>query len=293
MTDAAEDKHEALIREIEREAPDMITAIAPGTRKSTSSPERYFATAQWSLQPIRLALLAARKGSVRNALDLPCGEGRVMRALKAEFPQARLTACDINRDYVDFCAETFGALPVYSREDPSEIEIEGPFDLIWCGSFFSHVDKPAWTAFLRLFEALLEPGGVLVFTTNGRFAVEDRLRPRRANLGLKDEQIEEFLARYDREGFAYSDWLVPGEFLDSRSLPKSYGVAVAAPAWVCARLEEDTPKLDLLGYTAGGRGRRWGADRPANGLNGQDFVSCIRIRDEEGDSPRKGPRASG
>jgi hypothetical protein len=56
-------------------------------------------------------------------------------------------------------------------------------------------------------------------------------------------------------------------------------LTLAAPWWVCARIQEDAPKLDMLGFLAGGNGPRWGDERPPNNLNGQDIVSCIRIRD--------------
>src|SRR5437870_5495298 len=86
------------------------------------------------LESGRAALTAAGKTDVRRILDLPCGHGRVLRVLKAAFPGAALTACDIDRDGVDFCASRFGAEPVYSVEDPGRIPVRGPFDLIWVGS---------------------------------------------------------------------------------------------------------------------------------------------------------------
>ena len=56
---------------------------------------------------------------------------------------------------------------MYSSADPSEIEIEDRFDLIWSGSFFTHIDEARWSRFLPFLASLLAPGGVLVFTTAG------------------------------------------------------------------------------------------------------------------------------
>ena len=60
---------------------------------------------------------------VKRILDLPCGHGRVLRYLSAAFPEAEITACDIMREGVDFCASTFGAIPVYSQDDPQQIPL--------------------------------------------------------------------------------------------------------------------------------------------------------------------------
>jgi SAM-dependent methyltransferase len=266
-----------LLRELEREAEGMSTVTLPRAGKSYAP--RYFETAQWSLRPIRLALLAARRPSVESVLDLPCGDGRILRALRAELPGARIVACDINRELVDFCAETFDAIPVYAREDPQDTPLEGPFDLIWCGSLLTHVDAPLWTAFLQLFESLLEPGGVLVFSTCGRFAAE-RVRSGRGTAALTNDEVEAMLRDYERSGFGYGRYSEEGRDLRrSLSLPDDYGYALAAPSWVCARVQEAAPKLDMLGFLAGGNGPRWGDNRPPNNLNGQDIVSCIRVRD--------------
>lgn len=264
-----------LLRELDRDAEGMSTATPPGAQRAF--PPRYFETAHWSLRPIRLALLAARRTGVASILDLPCGTGRIMRALRAEFPDARIVACDINREYVEFCAAAFDAVPVYSSEDPRSIPLEGKFDLIWCGSLLTHVDAPMWTAFLQLFEAALEPGGVLVFSTCGRFVAENL---RDMAPGVEHDEVEAMLQSYRDSGFGYGRYSEEGrDHRRSMSLPDEYGLTLAAPSWVCARIQEDAPQLDMLGYLSGGYGPRWGDDRPANGLNGQDIVSCIRMSD--------------
>ena len=90
-------------------------------------------------------------------------------------PSARLGAGDIDHDGVDFCAATFGATPVYGREDPADVEIDAPYELIWCGSLFTHLPPERWEGFLALFERALAPGGLLVFTTHGR-RIAERIR---------------------------------------------------------------------------------------------------------------------
>ena len=137
--------------------------------------ERYLRAGQKALDCIRLGMVAAGKTGVASALDLPSGHGRVLRWIKAEFPDARLGAGDIDHDGVDFCAATFGATPVYGHEDPADIEIDAPYELIWCGSLFTHLPPERWEGFLALFERALVPEGLLVFTTHGR-RIADRIR---------------------------------------------------------------------------------------------------------------------
>src|SRR5438552_19193144 len=95
-------------------------------------------------------------------LDLPCGHGRVMRFLKATFPHAQLTACDLNHGAVDFCAMTFAAHPVYSELAVPSIPLRGKFDLIWCGSLLTHLRKEMCAEFVAMFQRLLESGGLAV-----------------------------------------------------------------------------------------------------------------------------------
>ena len=232
---------------------DIITEISPGD--PVYSPERHDAYFHWgnsAVECIRLALLAAEREEPSSLLDFACGHGRVMRTLKAAFPGAQLTACDIDRAGVDFCARTFGAIPVYSAADPAEVEIEDRFDLIWVGSMFTHLDGARWPGFLQLFDSLLDPGGMLVFTTGGRFVIE-KMKAGKQSLGLHEDQAQQLIADFEQTGFGYQEYpRRPG-----------WGLARASPAWVCSRLVE-VPNMRLVSFVE----RGW--------LNSQDVVSCVR-----------------
>jgi SAM-dependent methyltransferase len=145
--------------------PVTNTTISPRDLMWKHDPEHYFRFGETAVKLIRLALASTERTTFRRILDMPCGHGRVLRSLKAEFPRAELTACDIDREAVDFCAETFGAKPVYSSENPDDLEL-GDFDLIWCGSLVTHLKD--WDSVLRLFERSLVHRGILVLTTAGR-----------------------------------------------------------------------------------------------------------------------------
>jgi SAM-dependent methyltransferase len=242
--------------EVEQEVSDQDTMFK--IRK------RYFRTGRTGLDSIRLAMLAIGKTEVGSVLDFPSGYGRVLRWIKAEFPGARLAACDIDQAGVDFCARTFEATPIYGREEPQEIEIEDRYDLVWCGSLFTHLPIERWEGFLDLFEDVLDPGGLLVFTVHGR---EIALRLRDDEQGRpymkKPEDREEILRGYETQGAGYRDYAFTDEFREARSLPSSYGISLTKSSWVCALIERRAG-LQLTTYMEGQ-------------FNGQDTVACVKL----------------
>jgi SAM-dependent methyltransferase len=111
----------------------VASDISPNDHMFAGDESHYFGVGQSALDGIRCSLYAAQvpTDNVKRILDLPCGHGRILRYLRAAFPEAEIVACDLLRDAVDYCARSFGAIPVYSHEDPRKIPLpEGAFDLI-------------------------------------------------------------------------------------------------------------------------------------------------------------------
>lgn len=223
--------------------------------------ERYLRSGRRGLDCIRLGMVAAGLAGVGSALDLPCGHGRVLRWIKAEFPAARLGACDIDHDGVDFCAATFGATPVYGHEEPEAIEIDAPYELIWCGSLFTHLPPARWEGFLDLFERALAPGGLLVLTTHGR-QIAARLRDPERRRVYSPIDHDALLADYERDGIGYAEYAHDPEYRARLSLPSAYGISLVTPAVLCGMLAR-RPQLRLVGFTEGR-------------FNDQDVVSVVR-----------------
>jgi SAM-dependent methyltransferase len=216
-------------------------------------PDVYFTAGRSALRSIRLAMLASNHTRVSSILDFASGGGRVLRYLKAAFPDAQLTACDVVDVYLRFCSDVFGARAVESNLDPSQVELEGQYDLIWCGSLLSHTDGDDFAGFLKLWESALAPGGVLVFTVMGR-SVPVALRNGMSPLSISQEEADQILRGYEATGFAF----VYGVHDPEARL----GEAVASRPWVCQQLER-TPELSLLLYHE----ESW---------EGQDVIACTK-----------------
>lgn len=227
--------------------------ISPRDAMFAGNHDHYFGVGRSALRIIRLAMLAAGKpaNDVRRILDLPSGHGRVLRNLRAAFPYAAITACELDRDGVDYCAKTFGAEPSYGAEALAAETDIGRFDLIWCGSLLTHLDAPRWGWLLSLFEAQLAPQGLLLFTTHGR------LVPRRIqagwDYGLEVERLRQLMACYQETGFGYVDY--PNQ--------TDYGISLARPSWTLALLDRH-PGLRRLLYLEHG----WD--------DHQDVVACVK-----------------
>jgi SAM-dependent methyltransferase len=232
------------------ESPVLNRSISPDDVMFESDPHRYFhlgAEAFRCIETIRAAVGVPTPGRI---LDLPSGHGRVLRVLRVAFPQAEVVACDLDRGAVDFCAGELGAIPCYSDRDPSHIRLEGSFDLIWCGSLFTHLDQPRWSEFLELFDSVLAPSGVLVFTTHGPYLVDEVRR------GARDFPVastSDLVARFDLDGFGYQDYT--GQL--------GYGISLSSPEWVI-RLLRQRAGLSLAAYLARGWAGR------------QDAFACVR-----------------
>lgn len=222
--------------------------------------ERYWFVGQSGLQIVKLAMLAAERDGFERILDFGCGYGRVLRFLKAAYPDALLTACDIVPNAVDFCASTFGAIPVYSHEQPEQIPLKGTFDLIWCGSVLTHLDAALLARVLRLLASHLSTKGVLVCSLHGRSWVQGLRRGWYAEF-VTPEQCHKLLSGYERVGFEYVEY----EFRYADL--SSYGLSVASPPWVLAQAGK-LPGLRILTYTE----RGW--------ANSHDVLACVASGDD-------------
>jgi SAM-dependent methyltransferase len=129
----------------------------------------YVSDARSAIQNIEESLLRVgrRWTDVQACLDLPSGSGRVTRFLATYLRPERITACDLDKQAVRFCASEFGVEPLCSKPDLRDVVFPRTYDLIFVGSLLTHLTEDASLATLDALAHTLAPGGLLIFSTQG------------------------------------------------------------------------------------------------------------------------------
>ena len=190
----------------------------------------YFEVGELALKNISAVLNTTHieKNEISKILDLPSGYGRVLRWLVKGFPDAGITACDTNVDAIDYASKEFCVTGVRSNYDITQIQLPHyDYDLIWCGSLFTHFSDILWSQLLDLFHDNLTSKGVLVFTTHGRAAAQ-HMRQQNPIYRLDPNIAKQVLLDFDNTGFGYANY-------DDKY--PVYGISMSNIAWVTKKIE--------------------------------------------------------
>lgn len=163
-------------------------------------------------------------------LDFAAGFGRVSRFFREVLPAAVVTASDIHPKAVEFLRQTIGVEAFMSKVNPLRFVAPRRYDVVFVLSFFSHLPKTTWGAWLQVLARTLEPGGLLIFSAHGA-AIH-------ADLGFPD---------LDDDGFMFQT-VSEQKDLDTAA----YGTTVTMFDFVYKRVKETG--LVLEGYRASGVG---------------------------------------
>jgi SAM-dependent methyltransferase len=179
-----------------------------------------------------------------------------MRALRAEHPDAEITASDLMDDAVNFCAETFGAIPAVSNEDVSQISFPEPFDLIWVGSVFTHLNAQGFRRLLARLVEFLAPDGLLVFTVHGRTALWIFENQKLHKGPVAQANFAALKDSFYKEGFGFMEYnpnliALLADQRGAKVSQGSYGFSCCRTEWVCREIGEH-PAIKLLSYHEGG-----------------------------------------
>lgn len=192
-----------------------------------SQPLAYLNAGASGFRNVMLGLQFAEVVSPMRIIDFGCGHGRVMRWLRAAFPNSEIIGADVSESGITFCAKTFGAVPVLSPIDLSAFPRVEPVDILWSGSVITHLREDAGETYLDLLIKLLRPRGVAVFSTHGREVLRWVLE--RGFNYIEGQSQEPLLRGYYSSGFG---------FVPYKGTP-DYGVSLIHPRWfldrICAR----------------------------------------------------------
>lgn len=226
----------------------VSTNIHPQDLMWSTGQPWYYTVGQSAIRVINLALGVAYFPEVRKILDLPCGHGRVGRYLRAAFPGAAITFCDLERSGADFCAENFGGRALYSEPDLATVDLGSGYDLIWVGSLFTHVDEQHTMAWLAHLAQSLSESGVLVATFHGAWAIEV-LKPSNPIM------IDAAMPAYERHGYGFAPY----------AGSEDYGLSISKPSKI-VEMAMGIPGTRILSYME----RAWADNHDVLAISGLD-----------------------
>lgn len=105
---------------------------------------------------------------IHSALDFGCGCGRLLLEAVRRWPHVQWVGSDVDARGIQWCAEHLrGARVLVNPPLPPLPFANGQFDLIWCGSVFTHLDEGRQDAWLAELCRTLAPGGHLLASVHG------------------------------------------------------------------------------------------------------------------------------
>ena len=168
-----------------------------------------------------------------SILDFGAGAGRVTRWLRAAFPDAHISACDLRPEDMRFCGDRFRAETWVSGTDIAALSAPRRYDLIWVGSVLTHLSAPQARDLIDKFLGWLNVGGLLVMSTIGRKAYTRRNRGSMAF--IHERGWTRVVEGYAADGYGYADYKDQA----------GYGLSLISLHWISA-LVESLPSARLV-----------------------------------------------
>jgi SAM-dependent methyltransferase len=105
---------------------------------------------------------------LRRGLDFGCGCGRFLLEAPRRWPWMRWSGSDVDEPAVRWCADHLPGVEVVANSSLPPLPFpDGTFDIVWCGSVFTHLDEDRQDAWLEEVCRILAPGGCLLATVHG------------------------------------------------------------------------------------------------------------------------------
>lgn len=214
------------------------TRISP--RETMTNMKWYFPVGESAVEVIKAACMSSRLKVVNHILDLPCGHGRILRHLVQLFPTSKFDACDLDVDGVNFCASVFGAHPIYSQEELTQVNFPNTYDIIWVGSLFTHTSQSVTSRWMTHLSKFLTPNGIIIATFHGRWSrYVHQVHPY-----IREDSWQGILSEYSSTGYGYRDYSAAQ---NHPFIHGAYGISLAKPHTIIQMLE-NTPDIRIYLY---------------------------------------------
>jgi SAM-dependent methyltransferase len=212
----------------------MANRLLPGRAQDYGD---YVKHSRASFEILSQGLRAAGRcwSDVESVIDFGCGYGRVTRWLPTVLPPDKVTACDVQAEGVRWCAAEFGVRPLVGRPNITDTGFDR-YDVLFSISVATHLSPGRLAALFRALMRIINPGGVVIFSTNGPISAQTATSIRQ----YIDRQ--KLLADLDQTGSAfipyphYADPEFGDTFVTNRHVVRS--MAELAPEFVVVAYEE-------------------------------------------------------
>lgn len=189
----------------------------PGSRYGTNraaKQRRYFSVGRQCRDDLAriLTLDGRRIEEISGLLEFASGYGRVTRFLVTRLDPKRVWVADVNVDALEINSTCFGTTSRLADSGPEDFQCERQFEVVFAGMIFSHFSIDLWASWLRRLYDLVEPSGLLIFST-----MSPELLPSDGVNHLIDE-----------DGF----WFMPENETAGRLNVASYGNTFVSEGWV-------------------------------------------------------------
>jgi SAM-dependent methyltransferase len=185
----------------------------------------YLSCGASALNVILTAVQLADRPSPGAILDFGAGAGRVTRWLRAAYPEAQISSCDIRQQDMAFCETTFGAKTWVSDYKISKLNAPSRYDLIWLGSVLTHLSADDTMMLIRKIISWLNPGGVAAISFHGKRSIQIQAAPEMPDY-IHDAGWKQIMLGYDAFGYGYADY----------EWQAGYGVSLTKLGWITAAI---------------------------------------------------------
>jgi SAM-dependent methyltransferase len=182
-----------------------------------------------------------------RVLDFGAGCGRMIRFLSDHTDKYEPFASDVNAQHMTWCQENLAGVRSFKNEALPPLAAEaGAFDLVYSLSVFTHLSEPAANAWMQEMQRILAPGGIVIFTTHGRRALET-IRDSTVHQQMfltTPEEASAMMENLPRLGFIFLKY--PSSTLDAAGTGSEYGNSFIHADYVRSRWQENFEQLDYI-----------------------------------------------